>query len=215
MLNTHVHAERNTHTCGAGTVSFIHFSWIQEVFFCNVSCLCLCVCVCVCLCLCLCVCPAQGLIRSEIEKHLWMYFAGGPQQSVYVSYMSPPVTVAGKIKIKHLYCDVAFTGAGRTWWDETLIKCAEELGHHSHKNGESDECECAHNSNKKPNQIKPLEHCDRRLCWLEIYWRTWITVAKLGTALQFHQVTKPIIRPVLPASGENMLFFLIFCVYPM
>lgn len=63
---------------------------------------------------CVCVCLALGLIRSEIEKHLWMFFAGGFQQSVYVSYMSPPVTLAGKIKIKHLYCVVPFTGADWT-----------------------------------------------------------------------------------------------------
>lgn len=146
MLDTHVHAERNTHTCGAGTVSFMHFSWIQEVFFCNVSCLWLCVFVCVCVLL-------RAWSDQKLKKHLWMYFAGGAQQSVYVSYMSPPVTVAGKIKIKHLYCDVAFTGEGRTQWDETLIKCAEELGHHSHKSGESDECERAHNSNKKRTKL--------------------------------------------------------------
>lgn len=60
------------------------------------------------------MCIALGLIRSEAEKHLWMFLAGGIQQSASVSYMSPPVTLAGKIKIKHLYCVLPFTGADWT-----------------------------------------------------------------------------------------------------
>lgn len=48
----------------------------------------------------MCACLALGLIRSEIEKNICeRFFAGGFLDSVYVSYMSLPVTLAGKLKL--------------------------------------------------------------------------------------------------------------------